>query len=215
MTVFQKTMEQLNGRKLLSMFYRQSLNWRSAWSKHGWITWRRSNKKRFQYCLDPNGNILYMRAIQDHSQRNRVDLSLQDNVEIPYNWIENINHAGSSHYCHSVLPSDLIAGGKDSKERRQTVLFTAVDPMNEPQRDEPYDVKESREAPYRTKCNVYQNAVYWINLKHDQDRGLILWPTNSNAIILDDSVPADCVEKVVHHKTREILFQKILWTPQN
>ena len=35
-----------------------------------------------------------------------------------------------------------IAGGKVSKEGRQTVFFTAVDLMNEPLRDEAYDVKE-------------------------------------------------------------------------
>ena len=39
--------------------------------------------------------------------------------------------------------------------------------------------------------------------------GLILWQTNSNAIILDNSVPADCLEKVVNLKTGQILFGKV------
>ena len=33
--------------------------------------------------------------------------------------------------------------------------------------------------------------------------------TRSNAILLDDSVPADCVGKVVNTKTKEILYQKV------
>ena len=53
-------------------------------------------QKIFQCCLDSNGFILYVRAIQDHSGGNKVDLSLLDNVEIPYSWIEYIYHAGSS-----------------------------------------------------------------------------------------------------------------------
>ena len=56
--------------------------------------------------------------------------------------------------------SGLIAGGTESEGGRQTVFFTAVDPMNDPLEDEPYDVKEPREVPYRTKWKVYQNAVY-------------------------------------------------------
>ena len=61
---------------------------------------------------------------------------------------------------------------------------------------------------------VYQNAVYWIDLKSAQDRGdLHFWP-RSKAIILDNSVPADCLEKVVHTKTDEILNEKIHLSPR-
>ena len=40
------------------------------------------NKKRFQYCTDSSGSILYFRTLQDHSGHNLVDFLLQDNVEI-------------------------------------------------------------------------------------------------------------------------------------
>ena len=46
------------------------------------------------------------------------------------------------------------------------------------------------------------------------DRGLIFWQASSNAIILDDSVPADCLEEVVHCRTGEILYQKIRLSPR-
>ena len=36
----------------------------------------------------------------------------------------------------------------------------------------------------------------------------------SNAVILDDSVPVDCLEKVVHHETGAILYQKIRSSPR-
>ena len=38
------------------------------------------NKKIFEYCTDPSGEILYLRALQGHSGRNLVDPLLQDNV---------------------------------------------------------------------------------------------------------------------------------------
>ena len=41
------------------------------------------NKKRFQYCTDASGEILYLLALQGHSGRNLVDPSSQDNVLIP------------------------------------------------------------------------------------------------------------------------------------
>ena len=41
------------------------------------------SKKRFQYCTDASGDILYLRALQGHSGRNLVDPSLQDNVLFP------------------------------------------------------------------------------------------------------------------------------------
>ena len=69
-------------------------------------------------------------------------------------------------------------------------------------------------VPYRTNWKVYLNAVYWINLKSAQDRGLVIWQTNSNGIILDDSVPADSLEKVVHDRKGEVMYQKIRLSPR-
>ena len=40
-------------------------------------------KRRYQYCTDVSGIIVYLRALQGHSGRNLIDPSLQDNVVIP------------------------------------------------------------------------------------------------------------------------------------
>ena len=58
--------------------------WKSTMAKGG------GNKKRFQYCTDPSGEILYLRALQGHSGRNLIDSSLQDNVIIPNGFFESI-----------------------------------------------------------------------------------------------------------------------------
>ena len=56
------------------------------WTNYEWLDHphRGSDKKRFQYCLNPDGFIQYMLAIQGHSGRNTVGPLLMDNVKIPH-----------------------------------------------------------------------------------------------------------------------------------
>ena len=51
-------------------------------------------KRRFQYCTDDSGIIIYFRALQGHSGRNLMDLSLQDNVVIPDGFFKYNYHIG-------------------------------------------------------------------------------------------------------------------------
>ena len=44
------------------------------------------NKKRYQYCADSSGIIVFLQALQGHSGRNIIDPELQDNVSIPNNF---------------------------------------------------------------------------------------------------------------------------------
>ena len=99
--------------------------------------------------------MFFMRAIQGHSGRNKVDLALQDSLQFLHDWIEYIYRVGSSILCSFIILSGLIAAGLIWKEGWRTVFFTAVDPTNEPQRDEAYDVKVPRVVFCRTigKCD--------------------------------------------------------------
>ena len=78
--------------------------------------------------------------------------------------------------------------------------------MTGSQEEESYDVMKPRKFLYKTESKVYQDAVYWIDLKSAQDKGLAFWQTRSNATLLHDSVPANCLEKVVNAKTEETLY---------
>ena len=182
----------------------------SDWTRDEWIEHlaRGSNKQRFQHCLDSTGNLLYLRAIQSHSGRQKVDPTLQDNVMLPNNFVKYIYHVGCSHDLHSIIQSGLIAGGKDARKGRQTVFFTVVDPMHEHlTKEQYYDVTQPRVVPYKSKWKVHQSGVYWVNLPVAQKKGLTFYQTQSNAIILHDSVPADCIERVVNMKSKEILYE--------
>ena len=100
-------------------------------------------KKRFQCCLDPFSaeTVLYLRAIHGHTGGKLIDPALQDNVLFPSDFAEYIYHVGSSHDIHSIIQSELIPGGKEIKKGRQTVFFTAVNPMSiHPHKQRDYDV---------------------------------------------------------------------------
>ena len=61
--------------------------------------------------------------------------------------------------------------------------------------------------------NLIQNAVYWCKLSLAQERGLLFYQTRSHAIVLYDTLPAVCIEKVVCMKTKDEPYQKVRLTP--
>ena len=106
----EKTMERLNSGDLkdhlqshfvLSRHWSDE-KWKSITAKGG------GNKKIFQCCTDPSGEILYLRALQGHSGRNFIDPSLQDNVLITDDFFEYIYHIGCAINLHSIVKSGLI-----------------------------------------------------------------------------------------------------------
>ena len=124
------------------------------------------NKKRFQYCSDASGEILYLRALQGHSGRNLVDPSLKDNVIIPSGFFQYIYHVGCAINLHSIINSGLILGAQNLS-KRQTVFFLHVDPMDKNHKyPEKIDQKAPRLAQYMHKeWKKHQNTVYWVGIK--------------------------------------------------
>ena len=104
------------------------------------------NKKRYQYCIDSLGVILYLRALQGHSGLSLIDPTLQDNVVIPSNFLQYICHVGCAINLHSIINSGLIPRGQNLSNR-QTVFFLPVDPMDKEHKDhEKIDLEAPRLA---------------------------------------------------------------------
>ena len=62
---------------------------------------------------------------------------------------------------------------------------------------------------YQIHWRPEQDAVYWIHLSIAQDAGLEFWQTGSNVIITYQSVPKECVVKVVSESgKRELLARQ-------
>ena len=83
------------------------------------------SKRRYQYCSDNSGRILYLRALQGHSGNNLIDPTLVIGSGI----FHYIYHIGCAFNLHSIINNGLILGGQDLS-RRQTVFFLPIDPRD-------------------------------------------------------------------------------------
>ena len=166
------------------------------------------------FCTDSSGQeILHIRALQGHSGRNPIDLSLQ--VFTPDNFFEYIYHIRCAFHLHSIMNSGLIPGGQ-ILSKRQTVFFTSVDPMNKEHKDlATIDLNEPRHAQYMHKAwKKHQNTVYWVDINFALKKGLKFCQTRSNAIILHETLPAYCIPKVVLMESGEIIYEKVYASPR-
>ena len=204
----------------LKDYLRNEFEHSQHWSDEMWkskMQGGEGNKKIFQYCTDSSGQeILYLRALQSHSRRNPIDPSLQDNVLIPDNFFEYIYHIGCVISLHSITNSGLIPGGQNPSKERQTIFFTAVNPMDK-EHKHPYklDLTKPRLASYKQKTwKRHQDTVCWVDTQLAQREGFKFYHTRCNAIILHDTFPAYCIQKVLVMETGEILYEKIYASPR-
>ena len=173
------------------------------------------SKRRYQYCSDNSGTILYLHALQGHSGHNLIDPALQDNVIIQRGLFHHIYHIGCAFNLHSVINNGLIPGGQDSS-RRQTVFFLPIDPRDKDHDDsEHIDFSVPRRARYvHSAWKKHQDAVFWVDINLAIKEGLTFYQTRSNAIILQGTLPAYCIPKVVRLKTGEVLYERPYLSPR-
>ena len=167
------------------------------------------SKRRYQYCSDNLGTIIYLRALEGHSGSNLIDPTLQDNVLIGPGTFPYTYHVGSTFNLYSIISNGLLPGGQNLS-RRQTVFFLPVDPRNESHRDPEYiDFSVPRLARYMHKAwKRHQDAVFWVEIDLAIKEGLVFYQTRSNAIILQGTLPAHCIVKVERLKTGEKLYER-------
>ena len=173
------------------------------------------SKRRYQYCSDDSGRILYLRALPGHSGSNLMDPTLQDNVVIGTGIFHYIYHVGCAFNLHSMINNGLIPGGQDLS-RRQTVFFLLVDPRDESHKDpEHIDFFVPRPARHvHSAWKRHQDAVFWADIDLAIREGLTFYQTRSNAIILQGTLPAYCIPKVERLKTGEILYERRYLSPR-
>ena len=157
------------------------------------------DKRIFQYCTDASGTIVYFRALHGHS----------GNLIIQSNFFQYICHVGCAINLHSIINSGLIPGGQHLSNR-QTVFFLLVDPMDKENQDPgTIDLNAPRHAQYLNKAwKRHQNAVYWVDINLALRKGLKLCQTRANAIILQETLPAYCIPKVVRMENWRSLQRK-------
>ena len=60
----------------------------------------------------------------------------------------------------------------------------------------------------------HQDAIFWIDINLAIRKGLTFYQTRSNSIILQETLPAYCIPKVVRLKTGEVLYEKSYMSPR-
>ena len=172
------------------------------------------NKKRYQWCTDSSGAILYFGALQGHSRRNLIDPTLQDNVVVPSNFFQYIYHVVCAITLHSIINSELTLA-RQNLSNRQTV-FLPVDPVYKNHKDPvAIDLNAPRHAQHMHKAwKKHQNAVYRVDINLVLKKGLKFYQTRSNAVILYETLPAYCIPKVVRMETEEVIYEKVYASPR-
>ena len=180
-----------------------------VWSDDRWkacLAAGGGSKKRYQYCSDDSGRIIYLRALQGHSGSNLIDPALQDNAVIRPGIFPYIYHVGSNFNLHSIISNGLVPGGQDLS-RRQTVFFLPID-----RRDESH--KDPEHIDVHSAWTRHRDAVYWVDINLAIREGLTFYQTRSNAIILQGTLPAYCFPKVERLKTGEVLYERPYLSPR-
>ena len=152
----------------------------------------------------------WLHCIQGHSGGMIISPRLMNYVMILYKWKRFLYHVGRARDQYSIAEIGLVAGGKERKKVRQTIFFTPLDPFNS-DADEAESITDTTQpikVQYQVHWRPEQDAVYWILLSTAQDAGLEFWQTGSNAIFTFQSVPKECVVKVVSESGKRELFAR-------
>ena len=114
-----------------------------------------------------------------------------------------------------IINNGLIPGGQNSS-KRQTVFFLPIDPRDKGhQGPEKIDFNVPRRAQYlHNAWKKHQDAENWVDIDLAIRKGLTFYQTRSNAIILQGTLPAYCIPKVVRLKTGEVLYDKAYMSPR-
>ena len=91
-----------------------------------------------------------------------------------------------------------------------------MDPRDKDHEDpEHIDFSVPRRARYvHSAWKKHQDAVFWVDIDLAIREGLTFYQTRSNAIILQGTLPAYCIPKVVRLKTGEVLYEKSFLSPR-
>ena len=130
-------------------------------------------------------------------------------------FFQQIYHVGCAFNLHSIINNGLILGGQNSSKRK-TVFFLPIDSRDKAHQD-PATIDFNK--PRRAQCmhsawKKHQDAVFWVDINLAIRKGLTFYQTRSNAIILQGTLPAYCIPKVMRLKTGEVLYEKSYMSPR-
>ena len=96
------------------------------------------------------------------------------------------------------------------------MFFLSIDPRDKEHKDpEKIDLNVTRHAQYlHNAWKKRLDVVYWVDTDPAIRKGLSFYQTRSNAIILQGTLPAYCIPKVVGLKTGEVTYENVSMSPR-
>ena len=180
------------------------------WSDNRWFACLAAGggpKRRYQYCSDSLGSIIYLRALQG-AFWGQYHWSGNAGSSVDFTWNISLNLQCRKQFQY--LFNGLIPGGQNLR-RRQSVFFLPVDPRDENHRDpENIDYSVPRHVRYvHNTWKRHQDTVFWIdiNLGIIKER-LKFYQTRSNAIILQGVLPPSCIVRAERLNGGEPLYKR-------
>ena len=170
----------------------------------GWI---RGNTK-----IDPVLEVV----TNNYEGKPGVEIKIESLIERRISLVDQNTQKTEQISMHSIIESGLTAGGKNASPYPQTVFSTAVNPLvTHCHKQKEFDLTKPRFAAYKQERRVHLDAVYWIDVRLAERKGLKFFQTTSNAIILYDTLPPICIERGVSIKTHEVKYTKIKKSPRS
>ena len=185
-------MEQFNSEELNFIFEINSHKYSIGLMSVGNLAWQQEEVQKgdISIALIIREQSCTSVLFRGHSGHNLINPALQDNVIIQRGIFHHIYHIGCAFNLHSIINNGLIPGGQDSS-RRQTVFFLPIDPRDKGHQDlEHIDFSVPRGRNMKTRN-------FWVDIDLAIEKGLTFYQTRSNAIILQGTLPAYCIPKVV------------------
>ena len=99
---------------------------------------------------------------------------------------------------------------EDEKGKKEDSPSASLKPVGDnPDEELSDDLSKPRKVHYHSTWKNTQDAACWINFVRAQDKGIRFWQTRSQAEIVHNSVPTDCIDKVISQKGERTLFDRL------
>ena len=164
-------------------------------------------RKGFNILVKPNSSehFLYFRAIQEHSGGILVDLTLQENVLLPDDFAEYMYHI--VYVSENTFNNEkwIDPRRKRSQEGQAIRVLHCSEPDGRRSKNGRRSTRfgQTTGRTVQTSWRSLHNTLYWCSVKLAQRKGLHFCQTRSHAIVLFNTLPAICIEKMVCMKTKE------------
>ena len=173
-------------------------------------------KRRYQYCSDNFGTIVYLRALQGHSGSNLIDPYVTGQ-RVDWTWNIPLHLPRGMHIQSSLYYQQWIDTWRSEFEQKTNSISSCL-LIQEMKVTETLNILTFLYHVSRDTCTVHGRDIktryFGSILILESKRDLTFYQTRSNATILQGTLPAHCISRVERLKTGEKLYERQYLSPR-